>query len=70
MRQCLNNITILGSAAPAGGGRGGGAGAVRQQYMLHLYGGSFHVLPEDWRFPRCGTLTMWQHWLVGNREGQ
>ena len=68
MRQRLNNRTILGGAAPAGGGRG--AGAVRQQYTLHLYGGSFHVLPEDWRFPSCGTLTMWQHWLVGDREGQ
>ena len=43
-------------------------GAVRQQYTLHLYGGSFRVLPEDWRFLSCGTLTMWQHWLLGRRS--
>jgi hypothetical protein len=25
----------------------------RHTWQLHLYGGTFHVIPQQWRFPSC-----------------
>jgi hypothetical protein len=36
--------------------------------MLHCYSGSFHVLPQDWKVPRCGLLQFFQMWFLGNRN--
>ena len=38
----------------------------RQKFVLHLYGGAFHCLPQDLRFPSVGVFMIWQTWLVGN----
>jgi hypothetical protein len=35
-------------------------------YVLHYYGGSYHRVPEDWRFPRCGVADLWRHWWIGD----
>jgi hypothetical protein len=35
-------------------------------YELHLYGGIFHQLPLDWRFPISGVHDLWRHWWLGN----
>jgi hypothetical protein len=39
-------------------------------YKLHVYGGSFHRVPEQWRFPRCGLLALWRQWWVGDQPRQ
>jgi hypothetical protein len=39
-------------------------------YRLHMYGGSFHRVPIDWRFPRCGVHNLWRQWWVGDTERQ
>ena len=33
-------------------------------YQWHLYRGSFHRVPEDWRFPRVGVSDMWNKWWI------
>jgi hypothetical protein len=33
----------------------------------HLWGGKFHILPEDFEFPSTDTLTAWKLWLFGNK---
>jgi len=35
-------------------------------YVLHYYGGSFHRVPEDWRFPHCRVADLWRHWWIGD----
>jgi hypothetical protein len=39
-------------------------------YKLHLYGGTFHRVPVDWRFPRCGVHDIWRHWWLGDTVRQ
>jgi hypothetical protein len=38
-------------------------------YKLHMYGGRFHRVPKDWRFPRCGVRDLWRHWWLGDTVG-
>ena len=35
-------------------------------YTLHYYGGQFHRVPGDWRFPRVGLLDIWRLWWIGD----
>ena len=35
-------------------------------YRPHFYGGKFHRVPVDWRFPRCGLLDLWRQWWIGD----
>lgn len=35
-------------------------------YRYHSYGGKFHKVPEDWRFPRVGVLDAWRQWWIGD----
>jgi hypothetical protein len=37
-----------------------------RRYNVHYYGGKFHRLPEDWRFPRCGVFAVWRQWWIGD----
>ena len=37
-----------------------------QGYRWHLYRGSFHRMPEDWRFPWVGVSDMWNKWWIGD----
>ena len=39
-------------------------------YRMHQYGGKFHRVPIDWRFPRCNTVTMWRNWWMGDDDRQ
>lgn len=34
--------------------------------FLHFWGGRYRRLPEDFLFPDCGVLPMWQLWMCGN----
>jgi hypothetical protein len=34
-------------------------------FMLHYYGGKFHRVPREWRFPRCGVHNLWRQWWIG-----
>jgi hypothetical protein len=36
------------------------------RYELHVYGGSLHRLPADWRIPRCGVHGLWRQWWIGD----
>lgn len=36
-------------------------------YSLHYYRGQFNVLPEEWRFPRCGVQYLWILWWLGDK---
>jgi hypothetical protein len=38
----------------------------RHTWRLHLYGGTFHVIPQQWRFPSCTPLQLWSQWLLGD----
>ncbi|KAG7336568.1 hypothetical protein IV203_017784 [Nitzschia inconspicua] len=35
-------------------------------YTLHMYGGGFHRVSADWRFPRCGVQDFWRQWWIGD----
>ncbi|KAG7340294.1 hypothetical protein IV203_015748 [Nitzschia inconspicua] len=35
-------------------------------YTLHMYGGGFHRVSADWRFPRCGVQDLWRQWWIGD----
>jgi hypothetical protein len=37
-----------------------------EEFQLHMYGGKFHRVPEDWRFPRCGIRDLWRQWHIGD----
>ena len=37
-----------------------------QGYRWHSYRGSFHRVPEDWRFPQVGVSDMWNKWWIGD----
>ncbi|KAG7343152.1 hypothetical protein IV203_021097 [Nitzschia inconspicua] len=39
-------------------------------YTLHMYGGGFHRVPADWRFPRCGVQDLWRQWWIGDTVRQ
>jgi hypothetical protein len=39
-------------------------------YVLHFYGGGFHRVPADWRFPRCGVSDLWRQWWIGDTVRQ
>jgi hypothetical protein len=40
----------------------------RQQYVLHMHDGKFHVVPKTWRFPCLGPFDMWLHWWLGDGQ--
>ncbi|KAG7343378.1 hypothetical protein IV203_016157 [Nitzschia inconspicua] len=35
-----------------------------------MYGGGFHRVPADWRFPRCGVQDLWRQWWIGDTVRQ
>jgi hypothetical protein len=35
-------------------------------YEMYCWGGAFHVVPEDFRFPSVDALTAWKLWWLGN----
>lgn len=37
-----------------------------QGYRWHMFGGRFHRVPADWRFPRIGVFDLWQQWWIGD----
>ena len=39
-------------------------------YTPHVYGGSMHRVPIDWRFPRCGVQDLWRQWWIGDNIRQ
>lgn len=39
-------------------------------YVVHSYGGCFHRVPADWRFPRCGVSDLWRQWWIGDTVRQ
>ena len=60
---------IQGPMGGAAGGGGGGSGLRndrRPKFNYHLYGGQFHRLPKNWRFPRVGVLALWRQWWIGD----
>jgi rubredoxin len=36
------------------------------KYTPHPYGGIWHLVPEDWRVPRCGVKDLWRQWWIGD----
>jgi hypothetical protein len=36
------------------------------RYNLHYYNGLYHLVPEDWRIPRCGVKDLWIQWWIGD----
>jgi hypothetical protein len=40
--------------------------SVSSLFRTLLYGGAFHCLLQDWRFPSVGVFMLWQMWLLGN----
>ena len=36
--------------------------------QAHMWGGKFHLVPEDFSFPDASTLLAWQYWVCGDRE--
>ena len=63
MRTQLDQLTQGG----AGAGAGGQPAVVNQhQFQWHLWGGSLHMLPQEWQFPSCTALQLWQQWLIGD----
>jgi hypothetical protein len=36
-------------------------------YAWHMYKGSFHRVPDEWRFPRCGLQSLWRQWWIGDQ---
>ena len=39
-------------------------------YRVHTYGGTFHRVPVDWRFPRVGLQDLWRQWWIGDTVRQ
>jgi hypothetical protein len=35
-------------------------------YSWHFFRGTYHRVPEDWRFPRIGVRNIWRQWWVGD----
>jgi hypothetical protein len=35
-------------------------------YSWHYFRGTYHRVPEDWRFPRIGVRDIWRQWWVGD----
>jgi hypothetical protein len=61
----------LGAGLGLGGAPPGQGGPVvppqaRHRWRLHVCGGAFHVLPQQWRFPSCTPLQAWTQWLLGD----
>jgi hypothetical protein len=55
--------------APFGGAPGQGPVVppqARHTWRLHVYGGTFHVLPQKWWFPSSTPLQLWIQWLLGD----
>ena len=46
--------------------------SVNRQFALHLYnyGGTFHMIPENYQFPKCTAQKMWALWHLGNQTLQ
>jgi hypothetical protein len=36
----------------------------------HYYLGSYHRVPKEWDFPRCGVRDLWRQWWIGDRRRQ
>lgn len=39
-------------------------------YRMHQYGGIYHRVPQDWRFLRCNTMSLWRSWWMGDDDRQ
>jgi hypothetical protein len=39
-----------------------------QSISTYMWDGSFHRLPEAFKFPECDVLTGWELWMEGNKE--
>ncbi|KAG7361411.1 hypothetical protein IV203_036519 [Nitzschia inconspicua] len=39
-------------------------------YPLRMFGGGFHRVPADWRFPRCGVQDLWRQRWIGDTVRQ
>jgi hypothetical protein len=71
-REIRENMSRLALRAgvPLGGPAPGQGPVVppqaRHRWQLHVYGGVFHVLPQQWRFPSCTPLQLWVQWLLGD----
>jgi hypothetical protein len=35
-------------------------------FILHFYGGQYHLVHKLWWFPNCGVFHAWRQWLVGD----
>lgn len=70
IRDQMEAIRVRGGVALGGAPPGQGGPVVPPQAMhrwqLHLYGGAFHILPQEWRFPSCTPLQVWIQWLLGD----
>ena len=55
---------------------GGGATVVNEEeengslFMMHRWGGFYHRLPEDWKFPVCGVVQVIQHWYLPDHKNK
>ena len=68
IRDGMNRLAIQG-IGPGGDGLPGTTARTRvtpRGYTLHMYGGMIHLLPQHWRFPSVGILSLWQQWLLGD----
>jgi hypothetical protein len=36
----------------------------------HSYLGTWHRVPRDWEFPRCGVRDLWRQWWIGDGRRQ
>jgi hypothetical protein len=66
IREQLNSLTENGPGSIRNSTTCNQGTTQRQQFVPHLYGGTFHWLPQDWRFPSVGVLMLWQTWLLGD----
>ena len=42
-----------------------------RSYKLHYFGGAWHRVHSDWRFPiRSNTMNLWRLWWMGNDQDQ
>jgi rubredoxin len=49
-----------------GGGTAETRGDPAVGFQPHHYGGKFHKVPENWRFPKCNAKLLWVQWNVGD----
>ena len=56
---------LRGSSLPAANSSGSSSEAAATG-TAYLWGGSFHLVPEDFSFPVGSALVAWQHYVCGN----